>query len=113
MRKILYFILPIIAISILLIHAFYGHLIFPFAYEEDINKHQTYIHLQPEWKSYPRNILFDVTTVWPNPNSDINDPFYEYGIGVHLKTEYNPNELSYLYGKSYVELNHELSDCKK
>ncbi len=112
MRKKLYFILPLIGISFLVIHAFYGHLIFPFAYEEDINKHQTYIHLQPEWQSYPRNILFDVTTVWPNPNSDINDPFYEYGIGVHLKTEYNPNELRYLHGKPYVELNHAFSDCK-
>lgn len=93
-------------------HALYGHLIFGFPYEQDINKYSTYIHLQQEWKSYPRNILFDVTTVWSNPYSDVNNPYYEGGIGVHLKTEYNPNELQYLYGKPYVELNHEFSDCK-
>lgn len=104
--------MPIVGIAILVTHAFFGHLIFGFPYEEDINKHQTYIHLQPDWKSYPRNILFDITTVWSNPNSDINDPYYTEGIAVYLKTEYNRNELQYLYDKSYVELNHELSDCK-
>ena len=75
----------IVGIAILVTHAFFGHLIFGFPYEEDINKHQTYIHLQPDWKSYPRNILFDITTVWSNPNSDINDPYYTEGIAVYLK----------------------------
>jgi len=111
MRK-WYLIFLIIGISFLIIHAFFGHLIFGFAYEQDINKHSTYIHLQEQWKSFPRNILFEVTTVWSNSNSDINDPYYEQGISVHLKTEYNPNELQSLNGKSYVELNHEFSDCK-
>jgi len=42
----------------------------------------------------------------------VNDPYYEEAIGVQLKTEYNPNELQYVHGKPYVELNHEFSDCK-
>ncbi len=79
---------------------------------QDINKYSTYIHFQPEWESYPRNILFDVTTVWSNPNSGTNNPFYDYGIVADLERQYTPNELRYLYGKSYVELNHELSDCQ-
>ena len=112
MNSKLYLFLSIIGISILIIHAFFGHLIFGFGYEQDINKYSTYIHLQPEWNSYPRNILFEVTTVWANPYSDVNDPYYEESVGVHLKTEYNRNELEYLNGKSYVELNHEFSDCQ-
>jgi len=112
MKKKFYIILPIIAFSIIFINAFFGHLIFDFGYDQDVNKYSNYIHLQPEWKSYPRNIIFDVTTVWTNSKSSENDPFYEAEIDVRLKTEYNPNELQYVNGKPYVELKHEFSDCK-
>ena len=43
-------ILPIIAFSIIFIHVFFGHLIFDFGYDQDVNKYSNYIHLQPEWK---------------------------------------------------------------
>ena len=112
MLKKLYIMLPIIAFSIIFIHAFFGHLIFDFGYDQDVNKYSDYIHLQPEWKSHPRNIIFDVTTVWTNAESAKNNPFYESEIEVQLKTEYNPNELQYVNGKPYVELKHEFSDCK-
>ena len=111
MRKKLYIIVPIV-VGVLIIHALFGHLIFGFPYEQDINKYSTYVHLQPEWNSYPKNILYDVTTVWSNPSPSGNNPFYEEGIGARLKTEYNPNELQYINAKSYVEVNHEFSDCK-
>ena len=29
-----------------------------------LNKYYNYVHLQPEWNSYPLNLLFDVTTEW-------------------------------------------------
>jgi len=111
MGKKRYVVIPII-VAIIITHALFGHLIFGFPYEQDINKYSTYVHLQPEWNSYPKNILYEVTTVWSNPHSDVNDPYYEEAIGVQLKTEYNPNELRYVHGKPYVELNHEFSDCK-
>ena len=112
MKKKFYVIIPIIAISIIFINAFFGHLIFDFGSEQDINKYSIYIHLQPEWKSYPRNIIFDVTTVWTNPESSTNNPFFDSDIDVRLKTEYNINELQYVSDKPYVELKHEFSDCK-
>ena len=112
MLKKLYIILTIIAFLIIIIHAFFGHLIFGFDYEQSVNKYSDYIHLQPEWKSHPRNIIFDVTTVWTNSDSVENNPFYDDEIAVRLKTEYNPNELQYVNGKPYVELKHEFSDCK-
>ena len=111
MRKKLYVVLPVV-LGFMIIHALFGHLIFGFPYEQDINKYSTYIHLQPEWNSHPKNILYEITTVWSNPYSGENNPFYEEGIGAHLKTEYNPNELQHIHGKSYVEVNHEFSDCK-
>jgi len=107
-----YIILPIIAVSIIFINAFFGHLIFDFGYEQSINKYSTYVHFQPEWKSYPRNIIFDVTTVWTNSETNPNNPYYEPELNIQLKTEYNANELQYINEKSFVELKHEFSNCK-
>lgn len=112
MKKKLYYLLPVIAILIIFTNAFFGHLIFDFGYEQEINKYSTYVHLQPEWKSYPRNVLFDVTTVWSNPETDANNTYYESELDIKLKTEYNVNELQYINEKSFVELKHEFSDCK-
>jgi len=112
MKKKLYIILPVIAFLIIFINAFFGHLIFDFGYEQDINKYSIYVHFQPEWQSYPRNIIFDVTTVWSNPETNTNNPYYESELDIQLKTEYNVNELQYINEKPFVELKHEFSDCK-
>jgi len=112
MKKKLYIIIPITVFSISLINAFFGHLIFDFGSEQEINKYSVYVHFQPEWQSYPRNIIFDVTTVWENPETNTNDPYYEPDLDIQLKTEYNVNEIQYINEKSFVELKHEFSDCK-
>lgn len=112
MNKKLYVILPVAAFLIILANALFGHLLFDFGSEQDINKYSIYVHLQPEWKSYPGNILFDVTTVWTNPEANTNNPYFEPGIEPQLKTEYNANEVQYVNGKPVVELKHEFSDCK-
>ena len=112
MNKKSYIILPVIAFSVIFINAFFGHLIFDFSSEQDINKYSIYVHLQPEWKSYPSNILFDVTTIWTNPETNSNNPFYDPELEIQLKPEYNANEIKYIKEKSLVELKHEFSDCK-
>ncbi|HSB56846.1 MAG TPA: hypothetical protein VLD38_03425 [Nitrosopumilaceae archaeon] len=112
MKTKFYIIFTILGVSIILINAFFGHLIFDFGPKEDINKYSIYIHLLDEWKSYPGNIIFYVTTVWENPKSSGNDPYYEPDIDVQLKTEYNKNEIQYAGDKSFVQLKHEFSDCK-
>lgn len=111
MDKKLYFILPIVAFLVILINAFFGHLIFDFSSEQVLNKYSIYVHLLPEWKSYPRNIIFDVTTVWSNPETNRNYPYYEPELDITLKTEYNVNEIQQINQKSFVELKHEFSDC--
>jgi len=112
MKEKLYIILPIFIFSVLFINAFFGHLIFDFSSEQEINKYSIYVHLLSEWQSYPRNIIFDVTTVWSNPETNTNDPYYEPELDIQLKTEYNANEIKYINEKSFVELKHEFSDCK-
>ncbi len=111
MNKKSYIILPIIAFSIIFINAFFGHLIFDFSSEQDINKYSIYVHLLAEWKSYPSNILFDVTMIWTNPETNTNNPFYDPELEILLKPEYNANEIKYINEKSFVELKHEFSDC--
>ncbi len=73
----------------------------------------SYVHLQPEWYSYPNNILFDVTNVWsnPDPTSDMKG----YAINpsdISSLTDYNLNQLQHQHGKPYVELKHEFSNCE-
>ena len=111
MKSIFYVIIPVIAFALILSNAFFGHLIFDTPYDQDINKYSIYVHLQEEWSSYPGNILFDVTNVWSNPNSDENiyssDP-----EDISTLTSYNFNQLQYQNEKPYVELKHEFSNCE-
>jgi len=68
MKRIFYFIIPVIAFTLILSNALLGHLIFDSSYDQNINKYSIYIHLQSDWKSSPGNILFDITNVWSNSN---------------------------------------------
>ncbi|HXV66405.1 MAG TPA: hypothetical protein VD731_04170 [Nitrosopumilaceae archaeon] len=112
MKKILYVIFPVAAFSLILINLLFGHLLFDFGAKQDLNKYSIYIHLLPEWQSYPTNIIFDVTTSWTNPETNTNDPYYDPEIVFQLETEYNFNEVKYIEKKPYVELKHTFSDCK-
>lgn len=120
MKRILYVAIPVVILTIVLINAFFGHVILEYIYDRSINKYSVYIHLQPEWESYPNNILYDVTNVWSN--HDINDDsslMYadSYSSGnvdspdIASLNLYNKNQLQYQNSKSYVELKHEFSDC--
>ena len=111
MRKALYAIIPTVAFALILTNAFFGHLLFDSPYEQDINKYSVYVHLQPEWNSHPGNILFEVTNVWSNPDSEKNtystDP-----SDISSLASYNSNQLQFQHEKPYVELKHEVSNCE-
>ena len=108
-----FYIIPIVAFVLILLNAFFGHLIFGLPYDQDINKYSIYVHLQPEWNSYPGNILFDVTNVWSNPNPESDMKSYAINPSdISSLTDYNVNQLQYQRGKSYVELKHEFSNCE-
>ena len=113
MKVKFYIIIPIVAFVLIFANALFGYMIFDSQYDQDINKYSIYVHLQPEWNSYPGNILFDVTTVWDNPNpiGDTHDIYYDPDLEVHTIKEHNYNQLQNIRGKSFVELKHEFSDC--
>jgi len=109
LKTILYVAIPILVFGIVLSNALFGHLILASSYEQDINKYSIYVHLQPEWNSYPSNIIFDVTNVWSNFNSTLYNHNPDDISGL---IAYNSNQLQSQNGKFFVELKHEFSDCK-
>jgi hypothetical protein len=98
MKKIYYGILPAVAFLLILTNAFYGHILFVSASEHVVNKYEVYVHLQPEWDVYQKNILFDITNSWYNTES--SQKKHETNVDDHTF-----NELQYIEDKSYVELN--------
>ncbi len=112
MKRIFYFIIPVIAFALILSNALFGYLLFDSSYEQNINKYSIYIHLQSDWKSSPGNILFDITNVWSNPNLESDAKNLSLTPSdISTLTDYNSNQLQYQRQKSFVELQYEFSDC--
>lgn len=111
MNSKLYVVLPSIAFVLILLNAFFGHLLYGSPYDQDINKYSIYVHLQPEWDSYPGNILYDVTTVWSNPDPNTDTKGF-YADSSNFEIEHNFNQLEYQHEKPFVKLNHEFSNCE-
>ena len=109
MKTIYYTIILAVVFSVLLTNAFFGHLLFASETQQVIHKYSVYVHLLPEWDSGSKNIIFDVTNSWYNPDKDNNANSV---LNVELK-RYNTNQLKTTNDKSYVELNHGLNDCEK
>ena len=108
----LYIIIPIVAFTLILANALYGHGIFSSSYPQDISKYSIYVHFQPEWSSHPGNLLFDVTNVWNNldANSTSEQVYYDE-LSTPTLDQHNYNLLQYVGQKSFVELKHRFSDC--
>ena len=112
MKRIFYFIIPVVAFVLILTNALFGHLIFDSSYDQDINKYFIYVHLQQDWNSYTRNILFDITNVWSNTNQESDTKSFSINpYDVSKLTKYNSNQIQYQHQKSFVELQHEFSNC--
>ena len=74
-----------------------------------VNKYANYVHFQPEWNSYPSNLLFDVTNTWNRNNTDFSDSENltapKHGALTHV------NLLQYLENKPYLEVKYDYVDC--
>ena len=103
MKNIFYVIIPAVAFLLILSNALFGHLLFASDTEQVANKYSIYVHFQPEWNSYSKNLIFDVTNSWFKAESDEKIETDE--------STYNTNQLQYINGKSFVELKHDFSEC--
>ena len=46
----------------------------PMEFEDmSVNRHSLYVHFEPVWKSYPSNIVFDVTSTWNKSNAVMDE----------------------------------------
>ena len=70
-----------------------------------LNKYYNYVHLQPEWNSYPSNIIFDVSVFWDRDHTQTPDTT-KHGGAIN-----RVNTLQYLGTKSYVEVQYDYVDC--
>lgn len=75
--------------------------------QQAINKQSIYVHLQPEWNSYPTNIIYDVTNVW----SQTEHRQLSAEARLQITKERNVEELRYLHGKSYIIVQHDNTNC--
>ena len=107
MKTVFYIILPIVAFLLILTNALYGHLLFVSTTDYVTTKYSVYVHLQPEWHSSSKNIIFDVTNSWYKSKDNKTNNV------VSDSKEYNSNQLQFINGKSYVELKHSFSNCQK
>ena len=73
-----------------------------------VNKYANYIHFQPQWESYPKNLLFDVTSVW---NRTISEQQTEGEKDLKRGAKTNVNTLQYLEGRPYLEVQYDYIDC--
>lgn len=73
-----------------------------------VNKYSNYIHFQPEWKSYPRNLIVDVSTSW--------DRKVIVGEGMPDVSKHGAkqrqNTLKYVNEKPVVAVQYDYRDCE-
>ncbi len=74
-----------------------------------VNEYSNYVHFQPEWKSYPRNILIDVTTSWERQillGDEQKSDITKHGA------KQRQNTLQYINDKPVVTVQYDYMDCQ-
>lgn len=108
MKKYFYIVIPVAAFLLILANMLFGHELFASPTEQVANKYSIYVHLQPEWNSDNKNILFEVTNSWHKTKQENKN------LSFNAKDlQYNANHLQYLSNKPYVELKHSFSNCQE
>ncbi len=102
MRKILI----IVSIVIVMIISYY--LVSAFVLQQQkINKQSFYVHLQPEWNSYPQNLVYEVTNVW---NQKDTTPLSSQER-IKIAREANVEEVQYQHQKPYIVVRNSNTNC--
>lgn len=74
-----------------------------------LNEYSNYVHFQPEWKSYPRNLIVDVSTTWERQiilGSGEKPDISKYGA------KQRQNSLQYVNSKPVVAVQYDYRDCQ-
>ena len=76
--------------------------------QQAINKQSVYVHLQPGWKSYPGNLVYDVTNVW---SRDPNQEPLSQEARIAIAKQNNVEEVRYTHEKPYILVQNSNSNC--
>jgi hypothetical protein len=74
-----------------------------------VNEYSNYVHFQPEWKSYPRNLIVDVSATWDREivsGQEQKSEISKYGA------KERKNTLQYVNGKPVVAVQYDYRDCQ-
>ncbi|HSA98075.1 MAG TPA: hypothetical protein VLF17_03255, partial [Candidatus Nitrosotenuis sp.] len=74
---------------------------------QSINKQSVYVHLQPDWRSYPGNIVYDITNVW----SQTDNKLLTSETRLEMAKEANVDEVRHVHNKSYTLVQHDNTNC--
>jgi len=75
--------------------------------QQAINKQSVYVHLLQDWRSYPGNIVYDITNVWSQTKEQALRP----ETRLEMTKETNVDEIRSVHGKSYTLIQHDNTDC--
>jgi hypothetical protein len=103
MRKIHYTIIAIIAIIILyyIVSAFVLQ-------QQSINKQSVYVHLEPGWNSYPRNIVYEITNVWSRQATTQLSAQER----LEISKQNNVDEIRHVHDKPYILVQNSNTNCR-
>ena len=103
MRKLHYTIIAIIAIIILyyIVSAFVLQ-------QQSINKQSVYVHLEPGWNSYPRNIVYEITNVWSRQAT----AQLSAQERLEISKQNNVDEIRYVHDKPYILVQNSNTNCR-
>jgi hypothetical protein len=76
--------------------------------QQAINKQSVYVHLQPEWNSYPGNIVYDITNIWTRTGNEVP---LDAKTRLAIAKDTNVEELHYVHNKSYTIVQHDNTNC--
>ena len=76
---------------------------------EQTNEYANYIHFQPEWNSYPRNLIVDATATWDR--EFVSGENEESDIAKH-GAKNRQNGLQYVNSKPVVAVQFDYMDCQ-
>ena len=74
-----------------------------------LNEYSNYVHFQPEWRSYPSNLIVDVSTTWERQISAGSEE--KADISKHGAKQ-RQNVLQYVNSKPVVAVQYDYIDCQ-
>lgn len=75
--------------------------------QQSVNKQSIYVHLEPGWKSYPGNIVYEITNVWSKQEKTQLSSQQR----LEISKQNNVDEIHYVHDKPYILVQNSNTNC--